>query len=996
MKKTQYSKLKLGAAPVVLGIALVSAPAYAQDVTSQDDTATSGSTDIVVTGTRIANPNLEQSAPVSVVGAEEISYIQPTSAEDFIRDLPGAVPSIGPQTNNGSDGSARANLRGLGSNRNLVLLNSRRVTPRGTDAGVDLNVIPVALLERVDVYTGGASTAYGADAVAGVLNFVTRRDFAGFDALASYGLTERGDGAVKRLDVTLGANFDDGRGNVVMSVGYAKTSPVLQGDRAIGQLARQSSVCSAAQIANLGCNPAIHNVTMGFPQGSSTAAPATILSPNLPGTGSSGVSADGNSIIPNVPNDYNFQPINLFQTPLERFNIYTQGRYEISSAVEAYAEAMYVRTSVDLNLAPAGIFGSTVSVPLNSPFLSAQQANYLCSASSQSATGNIPAGADCAAEIAAGSMVNVGIGRRFVEAGPRISRETTNMFHINVGLRGPLTSTLRWDISGAYGESDRTQTRIGWGLLSRARQAAAGCPAGSAAGCVPLNLFGPAGSITPEMIAFIDVPTYFFSATEFASAQGVISGDFGWASPWATQPVGIAVGAEYRRYFASSRGDGLSAIPGEVLGAGAAGLPISGEYDTTEFFGELVLPIVEDKPFFHNLTLEAGVRYADYSTSGGNWTWKVGGSWSPIRDIKFRGVYSRAVRAPNIAELFQPQVTALTARTTDPCQGTLAEVAARGPNHVALCNAQLTLVGAPTALLGTIEAPTAGQIQSTQGGDPNLDPEKARTITAGVVLQPSMVPGLSLTLDYFDIKVTDAISSPTQSDVIDGCFRGNSAFCSTIFRNPLTGQLSGPAETTFGPVLFLSNLGRIETSGWDLGVNYRRDLGFATLNWSLNGTYTEKNLFQATPVSVNRECVGYYSISCGAPQPKWSWNMRTTLSFGDTDVSLRWRHLSGTQVEPQAPNPLPAAGVPTTDGPTTTSIVEAYRRIPAYDYFDLSLQQSISDILRVTLTVTNLFDKDPPAVGQTIGTSATNSGGTFPTVYDPLGRRYTVGVNLRF
>ncbi len=963
-------------------------PAFAQDDQASD---ASSSEAIVITGSRIARPNLEQSSPVSVVDSQEISFQQPVSAEDFIRDLPGSSPSIGPQTNNGSDGSARANLRNLGSNRNLVLLNARRITPRGTDAVVDLNVIPIALIERVDVFTGGASTVYGADAVAGVLNFVTRRDFAGIDISANYGITERGDGAQYVVNVTTGANFDDGRGNAVLSVGYTKTDPVLQGARSIGLVARQSTQCTASQIANLGCDPTVNNTTTGFPQGSTTAAPTSIFSPFV-----GRVSLDGQTLIIGEQQDYNFQPINLFQTPLERWNIYGQARYEISPAIEAYTEAMFVRTAVEANLAPAGVFsGALVDQPLNSPFLTAQQAQVLCAQSvASAATNSLPAGTDCAQAIANGELVSVGIGRRFTEAGPRRSIDRTNFFHINAGLRGPLTSTLDWDVSGGYGESDRTQTRIGWGLLSRVQQAVAGCPAGSAAGCVPFNIFGPEGSITPEMIAFIDVPTYSFAATEFASAQATISGDIGWASPLANEPVGIALGAEYRRYKASSGGDGISQIPGEVLGAGAAGLPITGEYDSREVFAELILPLVEDRPFFHNLTVEGGVRYSDYSTSGGNWTWKVGGSWSPIRDIKFRGVYSRAVRAPNIAELFQPQVVALTPRATDPCQGPTSGIAA---NIQTLCLAQLALVGAPAALLGTIPGPVAGQIQSTTGGNPNLDPESARTITAGVVIQPSFVPGFALTIDYWDILVTDAISVPSQADIIDGCFGGtNPATCSQIFRDPLTGGLSGPPDRVFGPILARSNLGRIQTDGFDLGASYRRDLGFARLNWSFNGTWTRTNQFQATPLGINRECIGYYSTSCGAPQPEFTWNMRTTLSFGETDVSLLWRYLSSTEVEPLRPagSAPDGSGVPNTAGPA--NIVDAYRNIPAYNYFDLAIQHSLTDTMRFTLTVTNLFDKDPPAVGQTIGASSVNSGGTWPTVYDPLGRRYTVGVNLRF
>ncbi len=979
--------LKGSAATIALTAAMLAVPAHAQQPAEMAEATTSGDT-IIVTGTRIARPNLEQSSPVSVVGAEEITFQAPNSAEDLLRNLPVTTPSIGAQTNNGSDGSARVNLRGLGTNRNLVLLNGRRVTPRGTDNVVDLNIIPLAIVERADVLTGGAVTVYGADAVAGVVNFITRRDFAGADITTSYGITERGDGASFRIDATLGANFDDGRGNAVFSIGYTDTSPVLQGDRAIGTFARQSTRCAAFQ-RPLGCSP-FNDTTQGFPQGSPTAAPASIGSPF-----SGRVTEDGTQFADDRQNDYNFNPLNLFQSPLERWSLFGAARYEISPAIELYSEAMFVKTTVEINLAPAGVFGSTVQVPLNSPFLSAQQRQFLCERA-VGAPGGLPAGADCGAAIAAGTPVTVGVLRRFVEAGPRVNTFTTNYFNATVGARGGITDSLNWDISATYGESDRQDERIAWGLLSRVRQGVAGCPAGSAQGCVPINLFGPVGSITPEMLNFIDVPTYSFTNTRYTSALGFISGDLGFASPLAAEPIGVAVGAEYRRYEASSGGDGTSRIPGEVLGAGAAALPIVGSYNSKEFFAELNVPLITDRPFFHNLTVDGGVRYADYTTSGGVWTWKVGGSWAPVPDFKVRGTYVRAVRAPNIAELFQPQVTALTSRPNDPCQGTVAEITARGANFPQLCLAQLALVGAPASLLGTIQPPAAGQIQSTQGGNPNLDPETARTITVGGAITPSFVPGLAVTLDYFNIRVTDAITTPSQSDVIDGCFspNPNQAFCSQIFRDPLTGRLSGPAETTFGPVLALSNLGTIKTSGFDLGASFRQDFGAVRFNGSFNGTWTREFLFQATPLSINRQCAGFYSVSCGTPQPKFASTLRTTFSFGQTDVSVFWRHFSSTRVEPVAPSPQLPVGTPTTAGPS--NIVDAYQRISPYDYFDLSLRQQVGTNLTLTFTVLNLLDKDPPDVGNTIAGPAANSGNTFPTLYDPLGRRFNVGLNLRF
>jgi iron complex outermembrane recepter protein len=967
--------LKSGAGTAALGLALMTAPAFAQSTDDVSVTTTEAETSnaITVTGSRITNPNLQLSSPVTFVTKDEIDYQQPVSIEQLLRNLPSTVASIGAQTNNGNNGSARVNLRGLGTNRNVVLLNGRRVTPRDTDAVVDLNVIPIALLERVDVLTGGASTVYGADAIAGVVNFVTRSDFSGFDARFAQGITERGDGENFRADLTMGANFDNGRGNAVLSFNYTKTQPVLQGDRKIGLVSRSS--------------------VTGRPEGSPTAAPASISFPFIGRVGDA-----GNTFEAGAFNDYNFNPINLFQTPQERYSIYTQASYEVTNNIEAYAEGMYVKSIVEVNLAPAGVFGSTVTTPLNSPFLSAQQRTFLCNAAVGVNGSGIPAGTDCGAAIAAGTPATVAVLRRFVEAGPRVQKFETDMFNLTAGLRGKLTNTINWDVHGTYGRSDGSEVRTGWGLLSRVRSGVAGCPTGSAAGCVPFNVFGPAGSITPAMLNFIDVPTRAFRETTFLNLSGVVDGDFGVASPAAETPVSFAAGAEYRRYSAGSEGDGLSRIPGEVLGAGAAALPLSGVFDSKEFFLEVVAPLVEDKPFFYNLTLEGGVRYADYSTVGGTWTWKAGGSWSPIPEVKFRGVYTQAIRAPNIGELFQPQVTGLAGRTSDPCQGTVAEITARGANFPALCAAQLAVVGAPASLLGSIPGPAAGQIQTTSGGNPNLDPEEARTLTAGVVITPNILSSFSVSADYFRIKVTDAITSPSQGDIIDGCFQPTPVpgTCAQTRRNPLDGGLSGPADTTFGPFLGLSNLGIIETSGFDFALNAAQDFDFGQISLGVNATWTLENLFQATPRSINRECLGFFSVNCGNPQPEVAVNTRLTYSSPSrsTDVSLFWNYLGPVSLEPAAPNPQLPIGTPTTAGPA--AFLAAYRNISAFNYFDLALRQRILQNLTATLTVNNLFDRSPPEVGQQAGGSAANSGNTFPGVYDPLGRRFVLGVQMNF
>jgi outer membrane receptor protein involved in Fe transport len=966
-----------------------SAPAFAQAASEpveaqpdlEEEAPSADSGEIVVTGSRISRPNLEQSSPVQVVSEEEISFAQPQSAEEFLRDLPGSTAGQNAQVNNGNSGIATLNLRNLGTNRNLVLLNERRVTPSNLAANADLNVIPVALIERVDVFTGGASTVYGADAVAGVINFITKRNFSGVDISGNYGITSRGDGANYRVDLTTGANVAEGRGNVVVSLNFTKADPVVAGERSFGQVARSSAT--------------------GGEQGSPTAAPATIQTPLFfdPVTGLSlgdtRVDPATGTFVLGAAN-YNFLPITIVQTPYERSGLYAQGRFEISSAVEVYAQGQYTRTSVTQRNAPSGSFFQPLFIPLNSPFLTTAQRNTICLAQDNdpaTAGRQAPTQAQCDARIAAGQEVQLSIGRRFVEAGPRVTDLRSNTYEIIAGARGPLTSTLDWDISGQTGRADRVNRTTGSGLLSRLQEAVRGCPTGSTTGCTPINLFGAEGSITPAQVAFLDVPLFAFINTQFDAAQAVINGDLGFASPFANEAIGIATGVEYRRYAGNSRGDLPSSTSGAVLGAGAPSLPIAGKYDTKEAFAEIIVPLIEDRPFFHNLTVEAGGRYSDYSTSGGNWTYKVGGSYMPVRDIKVRGVYSRAVRAPNLGELFQPQVTFLTARTTDPCQGTAAQIAARGAN-VEVCRA------ATGNNFGAVPAPAAGQINATTGGNPLLDPEIATTFTAGVVLQPSFARNLAVTLDYYDIKVKEAISNPTATDIIDACYVGNtnpsSPQCLAIGRNPVNGSLSGPNNTTSGPFLGLSNLGRIRSSGFDLGATYRQDLGFGRLNLSLIANRTTRFLFQPTPTSLNRDCLGFFSPACGAPTPKFSFNQRSTLSLGQTDISLLWRHISKARVEPPAPTPQVPVGEPGNAGPTT--FFGPYSRIPAYNYFDLALQQSIARNLRLTLTVNNLLDKDPPFVGGQAGGSDINSSATntFPVAYDPIGRRFVLGANLRF
>jgi outer membrane receptor protein involved in Fe transport len=1018
---------------ILASTALAATPAFAQ---GGAQTAENNDDAIVVTGSLVRNPNLVASSPVNTVGEEEIELQQANVAEELLRELPGAVPSIGSAVNNGNGGNSFVNLRGLGSFRNVVLLDGVRIVPSELLGRVDLNNIPLALVQRVDVLTGGASTTYGADAVSGVVNFITRRDFAGIDINVSEQITEQGDGNVFRADVTIGANFDDGRGNATLSVGYQEADAVYQG-------ARDYSIFNVDSAS-------------GGAGGSGTTAPSRFTGVNTtlagcggPGEptcataqGNRGINDAGTAFLPGLNAPFNFNPYNIFQTPFERFNIYGAANYQISDAIEIYTRGLFSKNTVDTIIAPSGAFGINVTVPLSSPFLTPAQRNAFCAFDTNTGAPYVPlySPAVCAAAATAVNptdpnfrTVTTILSRRAVELGPRVSSFTTTIFDYRLGARGGITDSIDWDIFGSYGESENLQSIQGYYLNSRVRAAvyatnATTClpnaPLGgsTAAGCVPVNFFGATGNATfsPAALAFLSQTSTVLNRVTLAQARGTVSGDFGWNLPWTSQLVSFAAGGEFREYAAQRASDAL-AQSGDLGGAGGAAPNINGGFNVYEAFGELIVPIASDRPFFDLLEVRGGLRYSSYrvdaptSPSFNTTTWKVEGTWAPVNDLRFRGSYSRAVRAPNIFELFSPVNTVLTNLNDDPCANVTDSGALIPGRPVptgelrAICLAQ----GAPVGAIGAIGVPTAGQANTTGGGNLALQPETSTSWTVGAVFQPSFLPGFSGSIDYYHIRITGAITAPTPGDAIQNCFgpiaangqataipagASTSAACTIIRRNPTTGQLSGDPTTTGGLFLTLSNLGVLETSGVDLVLNYRRNLDILggmglAFNFVLN--WTDESLFQAVQgVSVNRECTGYYSPNCASIQPEWQWSLRTTLTFDDIDLSLLWRHIDNVSFEPgQAAlfNGVVGAGAGVLSGQTVD-----FNRIPAYDYFDLTGRLQIDDHLTITLSVQNLLDKQPPVVGSTAGSTSFNSGNTYPSTYDALGRRFVASARIRF
>lgn len=1020
------SRRRLLATTFFVSACIAASPAIAQvtqPVEASPDTATEQTKpneEVIVTGTRIGRPDLTTASPVKVIGQEEIQFRQPATAEELIRNLPSVRPSIGPAVNNGGDGSTSVDLRGIGTNRTLVLLDGRRIVPFGLDNVVDLNTIPLPLVERVDVVTGGASSVYGADAVAGVVNYITKRDFSGVEADVQYGISEDGDAKRFRSSLLIGANSQDGKGNVVLGAFYTKTDPLLVTNRSLGAFP-------------------ISSVT-GLFNGSTAAVPTIFTSPTVgalfPGQSTAGIV--GSVVNPTsglleratAGNTYNTNINTYYQTPLEKYGFYASGHYEVTPGVELYSTAFFNRNRVTIQLAPSATFTNTYQLPLNNAYLTPGIRNQLCAAS------NITAVACTAAAGAAGPgstgyrEIPVIAQRRFTEFGPRGNPVESTQFQIDVGVRGTIVDNLKYDLSAQYGETTQNQDRENWGSFSRVQQAlrsyrnAAGnlvC-SDTSNGCVPINLFGPEGSITPTQLAFIDLDARIRRNTQLTVVTGNVGGDlFGFKSPFASTPVGFSVGGEYRKIRSASFPDFPSQIQGEVLGTGARTPPDVGQYDVKEVFGELIVPLVGDVPGIYRLQAEGGVRYSDYSTTGGSLTWKAGGSWEAIQGVKFRGMFQKAVRSPNISELYQSPVQGLGNLTIDPCQ-----------NNLPVGNAGLTALcvatGAPASTIGSISPPSSTQINVTTSGNRALDVERAQTYTLGGVISPSQyIQGFSFTFDYFNIKVNQAITTPAQGDILNGCYStalnptfAYNGFCQLIQRNPLNGTLNGAGETP-GVILGGSNLGVIATAGFDIGVNQRvklDDLGLS--NWgavtlAFNATRLNYYRFQATPNSINRDCTGYYSTNCTNPRSRWRWNGRATYSLSGLDLSLLWTHVSRASLEPYRATAITPLATPQTQGPNpaltgtatvvlngvtytvpTAGIQPAYRSIPAYDYFDLSLQQSVGENLTFTLTVNNLLNKQAPIVGSGVGGTSFNNGNTFPTIYDVVGRYFTIGARVRF
>ena len=960
---------------LLLSCAGIAAPAYAQDTTPDSpvgvetqEVEDNGA--IVVTGSRIARRDLVSSSPVAVIADEEFTLSGAVNVEQVINTLPQVVPGATSFSNNPGGGVATLNLRGLGSQRNLVLVNGRRYIFFDAGQVVDINTIPAFLISSVDVVTGGASAVYGSDALAGVINFRLRDDLDGVIAGAQYNLTQRGDGRRYNAYVAMGSKFADNRGNIAVFAEYAKRGSIGQGQRDFSRRALGDGDTGLVPFGSAGV-PQGRIVAVGSP-----AAPASTIGAGTNYIGGGAFFATPGTSRPyaGAPDSYNYAPSNFLMVPQERWTLGGYGEYEVSNGVTAFAEVNFINNRVQNELAATPL---TQNVDFNVAQVCGRVsaadcnqittiANRQAAAQAASAGGNTAFPAYTAGTGQFGALqpgfARLQANSRFTQISNRNAADDRNAFRVLGGIKGALTDTLNYE---AYYMFSRTRnSQIQAGNVSRSaftRLAGNGT-------CNPFGL----NQYSDACIAGVSILAQNTEISELQVAQASISGPlFQFGS--SNSPVAFATGVEWRQMSGQFIPD-TALQSGDVVGFNA-GQSTRGRYSAREAFGEILIPVVEEN-FIHRLELNAAARYSDYSLRavGGVWTYAGGIRFAPIRDIEFRGQYQRAVRAPNIAELFGGQSIGFPP-ATDPCA---LPSAATNATIRAVCVA----TGVPAASVGQAFLQPNSQIQGAFGGNPNLQEEVADTFTVGAVIRPRFIPRLNVTVDYYDIRIKNAIATA------GGGVNGILNLCYNVIQDPtgpICGLISRDTQGIIsGPPFVVSagnaNLASLATRGIDAQVDYNQPLGFSLwgqsesrLNFFFLLNYSDKNNYVPT-VGVNKtvECAGRFGLNCGNPTPKWKWSSRLSWLDGPVTTSVRWRHVGAVR----------------DDDDETAFIVD---RIKAYNLFDLTIGFNASDNFTLNLGVNNIFDKQPPIMGDNQEQS-----NTYPSVYDVLGRDFFVSGQFRF
>lgn len=995
---------------------------HAQAQESEQPVAGSQVEEVLVTGSRIARDGIDTSTPVSVIGTEEIKLSGVANIEKVLSDAPQFVASTngGATANTVPGGTADVNLRGFGASRNLVLVNGRRFAIYGPEQVTDLNTIPTALIERTEVVTGGSSAVYGSDAITGVVNFIMRDDFEGVEATAQTSFDSPTDTPTYNVDVTVGGNFAEGRGNAVVSVNYMNRGSITRGERGDWAFFSLSDGCvtpasfsttqpgvPVAVPSGSNCRAAggvpglIAGGSGDIPNGRYTGVPvfgsaqsnpgmnAALAAAGLSGMGSRGFTFNdtGTTVRPALTpqDDFNLGPDNYLQVPQERWMVNAFSHYDFAEKATGYLEFHFSNNRVDQQLAPTNI-GGPFLFNINNPYLTTQMQEVLRQLDiAETGPTTVTTGSSSRANSPNDGLAVINVGRRLVEVGLRENISDRNVWRMALGVRGGLGDVsdqflreLSYDVYYTFARTEETSRQSGNVSRSRFQQALL-----SSGGAAPLlNIFGQ--NISAAAVDAISIGATNVTEAELQVAAATLAGQ---AFDLPAGPVGFSIGAEWR--YASSQ-----FVPDEFLRSGDVvgfnpGLPTEGDVTAKEVFAEVRVPIIGDLPFVQSLVANGALRRSDYDLEGVGKvsTYLYGLDWRVNEDVAFRGQFQRAIRAPNVADLFGGLRQSVEP-ATDPCSDK-QPVSQRTDTVRALCVAS----GVPTgAVFGAGVQPNT-IIPALFGGNPKVGAEESDTRTFGVVLTPSILPRLAVTLDYFDITLDGAIAQlgGGLNNTLNLCFNViqdiNSEFCQAINRNPVTGEISVP----FYAEIRQANTGALETNGYDLQVRYGWDIGWGLFGngstFNVSSAWTQTKEFTLTPVqafpNVKNRCVGSYGTTCGEPIPELKGVTRLTWSTGDLSLSLRHRYIDDVTVDRYL--------LPLRAGTTTPAYADLVNpQLDSQNYLDFSFSYDLGEHVEFFGGINNLGNDDPPVVG-----SAQIRANTWPATYDYNGRTMFIGMTVR-
>ena len=1020
-------RLRRWAATVLLaGIA----PAFAQNAppAAASESETMPVQEVVVTGSRIPQANLTSVSPIDIVGAQEIKQNGFTDVHDLMDMLPqnfqNGQADLGANQNplSSAGGISTADLRGLGPTRTLVLVDGRRLgvgdaSTLNPNPAPDLNQIPVQLIERVEVVTGGASAVYGSDAIAGVVNFVMKHDFQGIQIDGQYGIdqhdnndhlmqsleTQAGfaapngstwDGQNRAFSVVMGTNFADDKGNIEAYFTYRNADPVTQGSR-------DYSACEL-HVTNGTSNTKLLDTPFcdGSPN-SNLFEPAANPNNNLTVVGNQLLTWPQAGSSP--PGLFNSEPYEYLVTQDTRYNAGFFAHYDVNDAVKPFMDFSFMRDTTNSNIGPSAAFlggnpndptgngGFLVNCSPTNPLLSAQQNAALCGnaanffpATTANPTPNVYPGYN------GDTAVDIDLGRRNIEGGPRTSEFDHVNYRVVLGARGEFADAWSYEAYGSYYSTSLfnalggylSNSKIQNALLVTGTSAATAACQGGQAGCVPWNIWTQ-GGVTPAQLGYL---------TTIGTSQGTVDerilsanvtgqlGKYGLTSPLATDGLAINVGVEHRRDQLNYAPDAEEAAD-DLAGFSGAGVPIDAGYRVTEGFAELRAPILQQQPFAEQLTVDAAFRHSDYNTAGGVNTYKFDVEYAPVKDVMARFSFDRAIRAPNLIELFTPQsVTNTTVVGKDPCAGTAPSASAAACAHT----------GVTAAEYGNIAQCPAGQCATLLGGNPQLAPERADTLSFGFTFTPTFLNNFTATIDYYRIQLAQEVGVVPQNITLNECLAGVTSFCSGVVRTP-GGALFGTTIAGGGYVIATNqNIARAVVAGIDLQMDYRWDVGaFGSMKTAFTGTWLQRNTSQPIPTDNAYDCSGLYGVTCQTVNPRWRHVARITWNTPyNVMLSAQWRFIGSVRLDNNTGNPLLATSA---YGANAYDSFDA--KLPNVSYLDLSAIYDFSKNLSVRVGVNNVLDKDPPLVNEFETT--TGAPNTYPT-YDLLGRQLYAAFTAKF